>query len=104
MKIDTVTLSDLVRRLTIGAMTQEHNPQTVAKVINDLCQDRDNATARIRELENICLPSIQQAERNAYARGFRAGAIAAAQMETDPVTADAMAALQPNFALAGESA
>jgi hypothetical protein len=104
VKIDTVTLSDLVRRLTIGAMTAEHGPQQVAKTIEALCQDRDNATARIRELESVCLPSIQQAERNAYARGFRAGAIAAAQMELDPATADAIAALQPNFALAGESA
>lgn len=103
MKIDTVTLSDLVRRLTIGTMTQEHNPQAVAKVINDLCQERDSATARIRELETICLPSVQIAERNGYAKGFRAGAMAAAQMERDPMTADAIAALQPNYALAGES-
>lgn len=103
MKIDTVTLSDLVRRLTIGAMTNEHNPQAVAKVINDLCQERDSATARIRELETTCLPSLQIAERNGYAKGFRAAAMAAAQMEADPVTADAIAQLRPDFALAGES-
>ena len=104
MKTDTVSLTDLVRRLTTGAMTQEHGPQQVAKVIETLCQERDGATARIRELETVCLPSIQTAERNAYARGFRAGTIAAAQMEADPVTADAIAQLRPDFALAGESA
>jgi hypothetical protein len=103
MKIDTVTLSDLVRRLTVGAMTNEHNPQAVAKVINDLCRERDSATARIRELEQVCLPSVQIAERNGYAKGFRAGIMAAAQMERDPMTADAIAALQPDYALAGES-
>ena len=104
MRTDPATLIDLCRRLKTGAMTQEHNPQAVASVIEDLSLNIANANARIRELETVCLPSVQTAERNAYARGFRAGAIAAAQMEADPVTADAIAALRPNFALAGESA
>jgi hypothetical protein len=92
------------RYLRLGSQANEHSPNKAADLIEALDQERTSAAARIRELENVCLPSIQQAERNAYARGFRAGAIAAAQMETDPVTADAIAALQPNFALAGESA
>ena len=95
---------DIFRGLTIGAMTQEHGPQQVARVIETLCRERDGATARIRELESVCLPSVQIAERNGYAKGFRAGTMAAAQMERDPMTADAIAALQPNYALAGESA
>lgn len=103
VNIDTVTLSDLVRRLTIGAMTAEHGPQQVAGVIEKLCSERDSATARIRELETICLPSVQIAERNGYAKGFRAGTMAAAQMERDPEVADAIAALRPDYALAGES-
>jgi len=103
MKIDTVTLSDLVRRLTIGALTSEHRPQEVAKILAAVMQERDSATARIRELEQVCLPSVQIAERNGYAKGFRAGTMAAAQMERDPDIADAIAALQPNYALAGES-
>ena len=87
-------LIDLCRRLKVGMMTNEHSPQTVASVIEDLSLDLSHANARIRELETVCLPSVQIAERNGYAKGFRAGTMAAAQMERDPEVADAIVALR----------
>ena len=104
MRTEPSAVFAFCRYLRMGSQTSEHSPNRAADMIEALDQERTNAHARIRELENVCLPSIQTAERNAYARGFRAGTIAAAQMEADPVTADAIVALQPNFALAGESA
>jgi len=103
MNTDTATCSDLVRRLTTGDMTADHGPEPVARVIEALYRERDAVTARVRELETVCLPSVQRAERNGYARGFRAATMAAAMLEVDPFTADAIVALQPNFALAGET-
>jgi hypothetical protein len=88
------------RFLRVGHQSSEFSPNAAADLIESLAHERDGMAARIRELETVCLPSVQSAERNAYARGFRAGTMAAAQMERDPDTADAIISLQPNFALA----
>ena len=86
--------------LRLGHPSSEFGPNAAADMIETLANELTQANARIRELETTCLPSVQTAERNGFAKGFRAAAIQAAQMETDPDTADAIAQMQPNFILA----
>ena len=89
--------------LKLGTLGQEYSQEAAANLLEALSYERDLANDRIRDLETTCLPSVQAAERNGFAKGFRAGVTRAAQMEVNPTTADAITQLQPNFALAAET-
>jgi hypothetical protein len=89
----------MVRFLRLGHPSSEFGPNAAADMIEKLANDLAQANARVRELETTCLPSVETAERNGFARGFRAAAVQAAQMEADPDTADAIARMQPSFVL-----
>jgi hypothetical protein len=103
MNTHTTAVAAFCRNLSLGTKGQEYSPEAAASLLKAVTYERDLANARIRDLETTCLPSVQAAERTGFAKGFRAGVTTAAQLEVDPVTADAIAALQPNYALAVET-